>query len=394
MATNFTAGVYNDYISNIEFAINFDTKNTIKIRKGDLVSYDGFFARHIRDGKTVEGATTSLRAAIASGWLTLKGVAPSVETKKGRTRTADGVVYKEPEYDDVKGGDFELFMERETDKGKAYISEDSMIVKETDFSNNTNIKKTAGSKTAREMEVVLDQSMVKDLSKPASKGFLVNSSTSTSTTQYNTRAVKTASQKAYTVVDDNQSPTSDLKVNKGNRFLVDGKSSIPTDGIDDSMVKELSNATVDYDQGGIVIGKAAESKPIEMEGITMRQIKSTGSDGRVKVSGGGSTPIMDLTGVRSQSEVNILEGNMSSKMASDKPSIEGVSFPRAEVKSESPVNYVDLLPENWGELHWTRKEKFIQSITDINFLKFILRVESVKAVINACKKQLETLSKK
>ena len=35
MATNFTAGVYNDYISNIEFAINFDTKNTIKIRKGD-----------------------------------------------------------------------------------------------------------------------------------------------------------------------------------------------------------------------------------------------------------------------------------------------------------------------------------------------------------------------
>jgi len=114
----------------------------------------------------------------------------------------------------------------------------------------------------------------------------------------------------------------------------------------------------------------------------------------VKVSGGGSTPIMDLTGVRSQSEVNILEGNMSSKMASDKPSIEGVSFPRAEVKSESPVNYVDLLPENWGELHWTRKEKFIQSITDINFLKFILRVESVKAVINACKKQLETLSKK
>jgi len=54
---------------------------------------------------------------------------------------------------------------------------------------------------------------------------------------------------------------------------------------------------------------------------------------------------------------------------------------------------MDMLPEDWSTLHWVRKERFIMAITDIEFLKFIMKVESIKAVHAACRKRMTELAK-
>ena len=54
-------------------------------------------------------------------------------------------------------------------------------------------------------------------------------------------------------------------------------------------------------------------------------------------------------------------------------------------------NYLLMLPEEWGELHWTKKEKFVKELTDIDFIKYLLVVETANAVQNACRERLNEL---
>jgi hypothetical protein len=112
-------------------------------------------------------------------------------------------------------------------------------------------------------------------------------------------------------------------------------------------------------------------EPNEVEGIVLRKT------GTAKPSM-GSTPVADLSGVKTQSEVDAIEHEIAKK---------------EPVAKTTPKNYVDMLPDDWATLQWVRKEKFIQEITDIDFLKFIMRVESIKAVQAACKKRMTELVK-
>ena len=59
-------------------------------------------------------------------------------------------------------------------------------------------------------------------------------------------------------------------------------------------------------------------------------------------------------------------------------------------KPES-TDYLSMLPEDWGSLHWTKKEKFVKNHTNVDFIKFILSVETTTAVQNACKARLKEL---
>jgi hypothetical protein len=55
------------------------------------------------------------------------------------------------------------------------------------------------------------------------------------------------------------------------------------------------------------------------------------------------------------------------------------------------TDYLSMLPDDWGDLHWVKKEKFIKALTDKGFLEFILSVETIKAVQNACTERLKEL---
>jgi hypothetical protein len=50
-----------------------------------------------------------------------------------------------------------------------------------------------------------------------------------------------------------------------------------------------------------------------------------------------------------------------------------------------------MLPDNWSKMHWVQKEKFILTVDDPDFLKFILQVEMTAAVQNACKERLKAI---
>jgi hypothetical protein len=62
----------------------------------------------------------------------------------------------------------------------------------------------------------------------------------------------------------------------------------------------------------------------------------------------------------------------------------------ASEKSEAP-DYLTQLPDDWGTMHWVQKEKFIKALTDKGFVEFILSVETIKAVQNACTERLKEL---
>jgi hypothetical protein len=59
--------------------------------------------------------------------------------------------------------------------------------------------------------------------------------------------------------------------------------------------------------------------------------------------------------------------------------------------TEDNIDFLSMLPEDWGTMHWVKKEKFIKSLTDKAFIKFIFSVESIKAVQNACTERLKEL---
>ena len=54
-------------------------------------------------------------------------------------------------------------------------------------------------------------------------------------------------------------------------------------------------------------------------------------------------------------------------------------------------NYLLMLPDEWGKLHWVKKELFIKEQTDVGFIKFILSVETINAVQKACVERLKEL---
>jgi hypothetical protein len=61
--------------------------------------------------------------------------------------------------------------------------------------------------------------------------------------------------------------------------------------------------------------------------------------------------------------------------------------------SDSTQDYLEKMPDDWGDLHWTKKEKFIKQQTDKGLLEFIMRVENIKVVKTACKTRLEEIEK-
>ena len=377
MASATVTGPMLEYISNIEFSLNFeDKRNSVKVKVGEIVRYDGSIAKYTKQpsGEEIIGKTSSLRSAITSNWLTLNvpgaPVGPlDVKTDKIRN---DGIVYKTPDYDPLKGGSFEELLKKSDDivvaGARQVIREEDQVVKKTNFDRTPAaiVKKTG------KLEVAGDQVNVRET------GTTVSNSTSSSVGQRTNkpRVIQADDGQADHIIVSKKKEAAPESTTKAKTFTVDSSTpAVP----EDATMADVRRSTIKFDdqQDARVIGKTGSvetrmpDEPNEVEGIVLKKTGST------KLSQ-GSTPVADLSGVKTQSEVNAIEKEIVQK----------------EVKA-APVtkNYVDMLPEDWATLHWVRKEKFITEITDPDFLKFIMRVESIKAVYAACKKRLTELAK-
>lgn len=376
MASSTVTGPMLEYISNIEFSLNFeDKRSSVKVRVGDIVRYDGTIAKYTKQpsGEEITGKTSSLKSAIASNWLTLNvpgaPVGPlDVKTDKVRN---DGIVYKQADYDPLKGGSFDELLKKSDDivvaGARQVIKEEDQVVKKTNFDRTpAPIKKTG------KLEVAGDQVDVRETGTTVS-----NSTSSVSQRSSKPRIIQADDGQADHIIVGKKK-TAPEPATKAKTFTVDSMTpSVP----EDATMAEVRRSTVKFDdqQDARVIRKAGvgETKmpdePNEVEGIVLKKTGST------QLSQ-GSTPVADLSGVKTQGEVNAIESEIEKKGA-------------PPVVAKTPASYVDMLPEDWATLHWVKKEKFIAEITDPDFLKFIMRVESIKAVHAACKKRLTELAK-
>jgi len=381
MAQPAVPGKMQEYISNIEFSLNFeDSKKSTKVKIGDLVMYDGVTARHFNklNGQEFVGRAVPLKSAVANNWLTLniKGAKLDGPINVKSEKVRDSIVYKDPDYNPKTGGAFDKFVESDPDTVVAthrkVIQEEDQVVKKTDFNGQ---KPKVEEKKTGKLEVSGDQVDVKTV------GSSVSNSTSSAGNLKRAKmpVVRQDDGHADRVITSTHKVASNAPEKPKNSFTVDNTTpKIPSDSAGGATMDEIRRITapVKFDdaQDGQVVRKVSAPRmadePAEQEGIVLKKTAAT------KKQASGSTPVADLSEVKTQSEVDALEKSMEKKEAS------------SETKS-----YIEMLPEDWSALHWVKKEKFIMQITDIEFLKFIMKVESIKAVQNACKKRITEIEK-
>jgi hypothetical protein len=384
MARAVTQGPMLEYISNIDFSLNFeDTRNSVKVHIGNIVHYDGMIAKYKKNsGEEVSGRTSSLSSAIASNWLTLHtpGNMPGpISIKVDRIRegtsinTLDNKISdslpppRSATFDPLRGGEFDKFLETETKTGTKIIQEKDRIVKKLD--------------------IVKDQVNIKNV-----EATTVSSSTAVPKEQkaHSTKIISSEHYNAESSIPLKFKTTS-TETKKANTFTVDP--STPK-LFEDPTLKEINRVTkpvvhTNEAQDAVVVKKLSGIKMHvdSVEGITLKN-EVVGSSGReidtsAKASSGksvdtdysvktasGSTPITDLSSIDKNTEDLKNQNSPPEKK-----------------------NYLKMLPEEWSKLHWVKKEQFVKQQTDKEFVKFILLVDPVKAVQNACRKRLVDLEK-
>jgi hypothetical protein len=371
MAQAGVIGKMQEYVSNIEFSLNFEEpkRSSTKVRVGDIVFFDGVTAKHIdRTGAEKVGKANPLKSAIANNWLSLNVPGSSIgpiNVKSEKIRSGDGVPSKNPDFDALKGGSFDEFIKKENIASSKVLVDDSQIVKKTG-----SLKEKSKEKNIDKIEVSGDQVDVKRVSS------VTNSTSASSLSSKSGKMPVIQSDDGYAehIISRKKEASKPVKEKPKNTFTVDGTTpSIPSDATGAEVKKATGVIEFDSNQDSVVVKKVRTPKieePNEVEGIVLKKPEN------VKTASSGSTPVADLSGVKTQSEVDAIEKGLDKKEVA---------------KTSGSINYLDMLPDDWSTLHWVKKEKFIANIVDPEFIKFILKVESIKAVQNACKKRLEEL---
>jgi hypothetical protein len=380
MARAVVQGSMQEYISNIEFSLNFeDTKHSVKVHIGEIVWYDGMIAKYKKtSGEEVSGRTSSLSSAIASNWLTLNigGAQPgpiSIKVDKIREgvsvntiedKMSDHVPEQTPKFDKLRGGSFDKFLE--TDSGIKVIREKDRIVKKLDIAGDQVSVK------AVETTTVSSSTAVPNTQKPhATKIIMSDQYGADSSTPIKNKTASTETKKAnaFTVDDTTPKLVEDSTLKEINRVT---KSVIQqTESQEAVIVKRMPKVKMQVDNvEGITLKNEVGSSNKEVDFSVKTSSGNAPVDYSVKTAS-GSTPITDLSDIK------------------DSPPETSAS----EKKKEANSKYLKMFPEDWAKMHWVKKEQFIKSQTDKEFIKFILTVEPVKAVQNACRKRLVELEK-
>lgn len=380
MTVTYVKGTFQEFTSKILFNLNFEDKTpSASVRPGETLKFDGETAVYMdRTEKEHRGRAPSLKGAVTAGWIISggPGVYRGMSLEKPekvpelKNPSAEKIPMTKDTYDDFKGGDFDAHMNK-TQKPQV-IHERDMIVKETHKT-----PAVGGSNPAQKREVDRDQVMVRESTRvgnstSAIPGVKKHSTEIRVAEQYGAdssverrevRKVVPAEKKAFTV--DSSTPR-----------IQDGASKEEIDRITRPVIVQDSES-----QEARVVGKigAIKKEIIETEGVTLtnttENVSSRPIDTSAKVTGSKNTPVS----VINEDTAQVI------KRASQRPKVEPVSA--------SDQDYISRLPADWSSIHWTKKEKFIQTLTDRAFIEYILKVETLMAVKNACKDRLRALAK-
>lgn len=421
----FKSGEMASFVADVEFGLNFDEKNipSVKVKKGDTVKYDGFVASYIdsRNDSEVKGKTISLRRAIAAGWLVL--VSPDgepVETdSQPRTLRQEPIVPgSNKQYDSLRGGNFDEHMARSGEivtQKMPLVREEDQVVKITEsFSAKTEQKPPKPQK----FEIAGDQVGVGEVKKEATS---VTSSTVVPKSQkYSTKIVQAEDYGADSVTPINLNRDKKSEKKAPNTYTVDDKTprmSEDATGKEVQSAKRIINADESQDakvvgsvrgkktastsievQDAKVVGKVGGERVVQQDNQEAQVVGAVGtSQQTVKELEGVTLRTPDTTPKHGTKEGITFAETSAPREPSSKVTVKSGSTPVSDPSTsekKSNNNYLSMLPDNWGDMHWTQKEKFIKQQDDIEFLKFIKMVETVNAVQKACDVRIKQLESK
>jgi len=366
----FAEGKPQEYMAEISFNLNLENKKSSKVQKGDKILYDGHVAAYTSQaGISISGESRSLKSAIQAGWLVLMKNGEKVSTAPEQKEPTKN----DSDFDSKKGGNFDVFMKND---GKV-IHEKDLIVKNTQPMKKSQDKPATGEKH----EVAGDQVDVKKIEEPA---LMVNSTTTVARTKVHSKNVQASDSygadntRALNMKRSTEPP--DIKKKKA--FTVDSSTPTVQDGATLDEVKRAKGTEPMEDQGAKVVKKLKQgSMQVEsMEGVAFKKTKSP-KDMTIttKVSSGGDMAV-DISTSADTKVVSKIE----------KPT-EGAPVETAKTATSKP-DYASMTPPDWKSMHWVKKEKWIKAQMDPKLLEYLLSVEDVNAVINACKERLKELA--
>jgi hypothetical protein len=426
-AVVFTSGQSQTFVANRDFALNWEDKKllSVKVRAGESLSYDGSVASYTNArGVETTGRCPSLKSAInVMGWLSLKSNGKVKKSTVSKINADAPAPQNKGDFDKFRGGSFDTFASKNNDG--VYVAPRLPIVRESEMivrnitSPNMGHEPTVNTKEGK-LEVSGDQIEVK-------KGFTVNSSTSArKEARMSTKIIRAdegGAEGTIAMKDINAQTTGSSKKNK---VTLDGKTPL-TIGEDMTMaeVQKMKVTSSDESQDAKVVGKINQKMEVQtVDGITFRKqsaAKSTDSktvEGitlkkvaspkelkiDIEVKSGGEMPV-------TAESAGTVVGTLKSIAQKDADAAEKAKARAASRKaaasstqalmekdkkvapkssSESP-DYLLMLPETWGKMHWSQRVAFIKELTDKAFIEFIMSVETAKAIQEACIERLKNL---
>lgn len=396
-----------EYVSQRSFSLNFDDKSpSAVIRKGDVLAYDGVNVAFPRMGNEVKGRTVHLSRAISLGWLLLKEAAspsqaaiatvtkeiPDLSPAKAHGETADNTTpQKGVTYDSLRGGNFDSFMSpKKANFSAEVVTDDSRLAKKTGP-----VVSSGAPAAGKKMAVISDSDAVGNHEEELGK------------TKSGTKIIRSNDQDGVIAIRGTKATQSAAPAKK-NSFVVDDTTPrLPEFASKEEVERALTKQPLEP-QEARVIRKTGKVVVDEVDGVTLKTSVGSGDqpiDASVKVRSGG-TDVVDLSGVSTQEQADAAgAAAVVTPSVEDDPEMaklaaeQAASGASAPVAKEEPVKFspentkefLAKLPETWAKMHWAQKEKFVNSLTDMNFIRYIMTVEDNKTIQRICKARLQAL---
>jgi hypothetical protein len=428
MPVTFSKGQPQEFVATRDFGLNWEDRNikSVKVRSGEVVLYDGEQATYTKGtGEQIIGRCPSLKSVINTmGWLEPKNSV--VGSASGGPDTPQPMNMKnEPtipmsdnDFDGRRGGNFDTFAHKSESihvatvgHGKVIREKDLVVREIPDIKRMT--EKTAAS--GEKLEIAGEQFEV-------NSRLIVNSSTSgNKQAKRSPQIIQADEMGADTTLPMTTKRAASMEPKKKKSFVIDEKTP-RTIGEDmtKAEVERITKVVVADDTQDAKVVKPIKpiATSIEVEGITMKKYANSPTASTVaskdlnvtaKVSA-GSEAVVDVQSagtVVATMGTKKVSADVAAKRAAARKAAsvltqtqiekehgivkEVIPAPVVEDSSNPTDAFLSMLPDNWSKMHWVQKEKFVKEQTNAAFIQFILSVESIKAVQNACTERLNEL---
>lgn len=369
-----------------DFSLKFDdNRNPFLVKNGDHLFYDGEHVSYTKqDGSVAEGSTKHLRSAVTIGWIV------PLEEKSETPTEPEPVSPPEnrKDYSDLKGGNFDKWIANEAKM--EVIKEDSQIVKK--FAE----KESQSQPEKQPLERAGDQIEVKQVADEEGNLIVSSSTTVPRARKHSTEITEGDHYGADSSIPMGVHMKKAGEEKKKESFMVgDTTPRLRDDATKDEIKRAKGIIDAEESQDAKIIGKIKKpSIGVQVvEGVTLKNQTGSQPEMQVKATvGKGGETAVQITAETGQVVKKIGETVQRPEIPT-KSAEEIKSSAQEETQSENS-DYLSKLPDDWGKKHWTQKEKFIKDLEDVGFIKFIMTVETINAVVNACEKRLEELGQK